>query len=155
MLNCNNNDQGAARKLHTSLGSQLGKLTPPGELSLHYRLPPSHVSPLLRPPVDIPGTITKLIQPPCDWTKQSSPVEIGAAVGKSVAHEVCRIVKNHTDIEVVHVFTHGGDQPSIECDAGLFNNRGKYYSPLRKTQSIDNYNNTHPAFIKATKNKRN
>ena len=52
---------------------------------------------------------------------------------------VCRIVKNHPDIEVVHVFTHGGDQLADECDAGLFKNRGKYYSPLRKTQRIDNY----------------
>ena len=112
MLNCNHNDQGAVHQLHTNLGSQLGKLTPPGELSLHYRLPPSHVAPLLRPPVDIPGTITKLIQPPCDWTKQSSPVEIGASVGKFVAREVKKIVKNHPDTDVVHVFTHGGDHPS-------------------------------------------
>ena len=83
--------------------------------------------------------ITQLIAPPCDWTKQSSQVAIGEAVGKFVANKVKEIVKDHPTIDVVHVFTHQGDDPSTECAAGLFKNRGKYYSPLRKIASVDNY----------------
>jgi hypothetical protein len=100
---------------------------------------PSHVCPLLRPPVAIPGDIPKRLQPPCDWTKQSSQVAIGEAVGKFIANEVKEIVENHPTIEVLHVFTHQGDHPSDECAAGLFVNRGRYYSALRKTASVDNY----------------
>ena len=49
MLNCNAHDESAARTLYTSLNNRLDKLTPAGELSDRYRLPPSHVSPILNP----------------------------------------------------------------------------------------------------------
>ena len=67
---------------------------------------------MLRPPGDIPGTIPKVIAPPCNWNKQSSQVEIGEAVGKFVATEVAQIVANNPTIELIHVFSHAGDIPS-------------------------------------------
>ena len=50
-----------------------------------------------------------------------------------------KIVKDHPTIDVVPAVTHKEDRSSSECAAGLFVNRGKYYSPLKKTASIDNY----------------
>ena len=88
MLDCNHHDSSAFRVLQSSLGNQLGTIKAPGELRKVLRLRTSHVCPLLRPPVAIPADIPKRRQPPCDWTKQSSQVAIGEAVGKFIANDL-------------------------------------------------------------------
>jgi hypothetical protein len=60
-------------------------------------------------------------------------------MGKFVAIKIIEIVAKNPAIELIHIFTHAGDKSSEECDVGVFSNRGGYYSPLRKTQAIDNY----------------
>ena len=56
----------------------------------------------------------------------------------SVSARVHVIVARHHP-EVVHVFTHGGEDIPRESRAGVFVNRGKFWSTLRKTSSLDHY----------------
>ena len=90
----------------------------------------------LCPPADHTGSIPKVIAPP---EVTATQVEIGIAMGKYVATKVSEVVANSPAIEVIHIVTHSGGEPSKECNVGVFNNRGGYFSALKRTCVVDNY----------------
>ena len=67
--------------------------------------------------------------------------EVGAIaidIGQQVVSRIHALVARHRP-DVLHVFTHGGPDAPAESTAGLFHNRGDYYSALKKTSAIDHY----------------
>ena len=97
--------------------------------------PPATLKLKLFPPADHTGSLPKMIVPP----QAGDAVVNITAMGKYIAAKVAEVAANDKDIEMVHVYTHSAGDPSTEGDVGLFSNRGRYFSALRRTEAVDNY----------------
>ena len=81
--------------------------------------------------------IIKVTASPGSASVDDRAKDLGAKVWAQVQHIISTL-----NPDTLHVFTHAGSDPAAESLAGLFNNRGGYFSALRRTTAIDHFTET-------------